>query len=217
MARTASSETPEAQPARAASRRGPSKGDLREAAILDAVTRLLEDKSFTEISVEEIAAAAGISRSSFYFYFPSKDALLHALDERLGREALERNERDLPLPEAIKRSIEYSFRSWRSQGAVYRAIVSSMGSDRELAELWDSHVNQMVARAAERIRRERRDGRARPGPPSAHALASALTTLNEQALLAQAARRPFAIDDSELVRTLTTIWLRAIYGTDSPS
>jgi len=202
---------------RARSRRGPSKGDLREAAILDAVSGLLEHKAFAEISVEEIATSAGISRSSFYFYFPSKDAVLHALDERLGREALERHEGDLPLPEAVKRSIEYSVRSWREQGHVYRAIVSSMGSDRDLAALWDGHVAEMVARAAERIRRERRDGRALPGPPSAHALASALITLNEQTLLAHAAARPFAIDDAELVRTLTAIWLRAIYGTDVPA
>lgn len=216
MARAATSEPRDGQPRRPASRRGPSKGDLREAAILDAVSRLLEHKSFSDISVEEIAAGAGISRSSFYFYFPSKDALLHALDERLGREALERHEGDLPLPEAIRRSIVYSVRAWQEQGPVFRAIVSSMGSDQELAELWDGHVNEMVARAAERIRRERRDGRARPGPPSAHALASALTTLNEQVLLSHAAGRPFAIDEAELVRTLTTIWLRAIYGADEP-
>lgn len=199
------------------SRRGPSKGDLREQAILDTATALLEKKPFSDISVEEIAAGAGISRSSFYFYFSSKDALLRALDERLGRAALDRHQGDLDLPQAIRRSIEYAFSSWQEQGPVYRAIVSSMGSDRQLAEQWDSQVSEMVARAAERIRRERRAGRALAGPPSAHALASALTTLNEQCMLALTAERPFAIETSEIVKTLTAIWLRAIYGSDPPS
>lgn len=198
------------------SRRRPSKGDLREQAILDAAAALLEEKPFAEIAVEEIATAAGISRSSFYFYFPSKEALLRALDARLGSAALDRHHGDLPLPEAIRRNVENAFRSWQEQGPLYRAIVSNLGSDGELSEQWDSQVTEMVARAEERIRRERRAGRALPGPPSAHSLASALTSLNEQCMLAITAGRPFAVDASEVVKTLTAIWLRAIYGTDRP-
>lgn len=198
------------------SRRAASKGDLREQAILDTATALLRKKPFADISVEEIAAGAGISRSSFYFYFCSKEALLRALDERIGRAALERHQGDLELPDAVRRSIEYAVRGWREQGPIYKAIISQMASDRLLAEQWDGQVTEMVARAAERIKRERRRGKALPAPPSARALASALTTLNEQCMMAVTSGRPFAINDGEIVQTLTAIWLRAIYGTDQP-
>lgn len=50
--------------------------------ILDALQRLLEDRSLQTISVSEIAQTAGIGKGSIYYYFPSKDAILEALVER---------------------------------------------------------------------------------------------------------------------------------------
>lgn len=40
------------------------------------------DKGFDATSVEEIAAAAGISRAGFFYHFPDKNALARALIER---------------------------------------------------------------------------------------------------------------------------------------
>ena len=49
--------------------------------------RLLEVRSLSEISVDDLAKGAGISRPTFYFYFPSKDAVLLTLVERVIAEA----------------------------------------------------------------------------------------------------------------------------------
>ena len=54
-------------------------GDDREQAILETARHLLEEKPFTEISVDDLAKGAGISRPTFYFYFPSKEAVLLSL------------------------------------------------------------------------------------------------------------------------------------------
>src|SRR6478672_13177859 len=62
-------------------------GDDRELAILETATRLLEERSIAEISVDDLAKGAGISRPTFYFYFPSKDAVLFALFEQVINEA----------------------------------------------------------------------------------------------------------------------------------
>ena len=51
-------------------------GDDRELAILETAERLLDERSFAEISVDDLAKGAGISRPTFYFYFTSKDAVL---------------------------------------------------------------------------------------------------------------------------------------------
>lgn len=50
--------------------------------ILDALQRLLKDKKIQNISVSEIARAAGMGKGSIYYYFPSKEAILNALIER---------------------------------------------------------------------------------------------------------------------------------------
>src|SRR5207248_11581246 len=46
-------------------------GDERERAILQTAEELLRERSLTDIAVDEPARGAGISRSTFYFYFPS--------------------------------------------------------------------------------------------------------------------------------------------------
>ena len=51
------------------------------------LNRLLEERPFAEISVDDLAKGAGISRPTFYFYFPSKDAVLMTLFERVIAEA----------------------------------------------------------------------------------------------------------------------------------
>ena len=62
-------------------------GDERERAILATAERLLEERPLGEISVEDLASGAGISRPTFYFYFPSKDAVLLTLVDRMVEEA----------------------------------------------------------------------------------------------------------------------------------
>ena len=54
---------------------------------LTTAERLLEHRPLAEISVDDLAKGAGISRPTFYFYFPSKDAVLLTLLERVIVEA----------------------------------------------------------------------------------------------------------------------------------
>src|SRR5919109_4491802 len=68
-------------------RRPRATGDDRERAILTTAERLLEERSLHEISVDDLARGAGISRPTFYFYFPSKEAVLLTLLDRMVEEA----------------------------------------------------------------------------------------------------------------------------------
>src|SRR5271154_3169135 len=62
-------------------------GDERETAILQTAERLLQERSLSQISVDDLARGAGISRPSFYFYFPSKAAVVLTLVDRMVEEA----------------------------------------------------------------------------------------------------------------------------------
>src|SRR6478609_10009072 len=68
-------------------------GDERERAIRATAERLLEEQPLNEISVEDLARGAGISRPTFYFYFPSKDAVvLTLIDHMVEEAAIDRDE-----------------------------------------------------------------------------------------------------------------------------
>src|ERR1700743_1657023 len=56
-------------------------GDDRELPILTTAERLLEERAFADISVDDLAKGAGLSRPTFYFYFKSKEAVLLSLRE----------------------------------------------------------------------------------------------------------------------------------------
>jgi AcrR family transcriptional regulator len=60
--------------------------------LLDAAERLLEDRTFHELSVADVVAEASSSVGSFYARFPEKEALRQALLERYVHDMLEGGE-----------------------------------------------------------------------------------------------------------------------------
>ena len=61
---------------------------VREDAIISSVNRLLADKGFDLMTVDEVAADVGIAKASLYKHFPSKEALAAAAMVRLLERAL---------------------------------------------------------------------------------------------------------------------------------
>lgn len=197
-------------------RRGPTKGDLKEQAILETCERLLGDRPLRDINVDELAAGAGISRPTFYFYFESKDAVLRALVERIADALLRQSENwlergDDPPAEIARRSIDTSARLWREHGPVLRAAVEASADDRDMRAFWEATIGRFVRQSARAIDEERRAGEA-PHGPDAEALAKALVWMNERCFYTSSLGLGPALPEDELVSTLTAIWLRGIYG-----
>jgi TetR/AcrR family transcriptional regulator of autoinduction and epiphytic fitness len=80
----------------------------REDAIVDAVNRLLAEKGFDLMTVDEVAADVGIAKASLYKHFDSKEALAAAAMTRmLSRAAaqLQRIANDMPDPLARLKAV----------------------------------------------------------------------------------------------------------------
>jgi AcrR family transcriptional regulator len=58
--------------------------------ILDGADRLLARYGYSKMTVDDIARAAGIGKGSVYLHFPSKEAVVLALVDRMVRDVFER-------------------------------------------------------------------------------------------------------------------------------
>ncbi|MGU3434147.1 TetR/AcrR family transcriptional regulator [Actinomycetes bacterium M1A6_2h] len=52
--------------------------------ILDALEQLLLDQGLTQVTLEAVAAKAGVSKGGLLYHFPSKEAMLAGMVRRLG-------------------------------------------------------------------------------------------------------------------------------------
>ncbi|MDE3069395.1 MAG: TetR/AcrR family transcriptional regulator [Acidobacteriota bacterium] len=194
--------------------------DEREQAIMRTAELLLERCSLKEISVDDLARGAGISRPAFYFYFPSKDAVVLTLVDRLVEEATNAKEEALdqgiddPVA-AWRRSIKIFYEMLDAHRAVIRAVVELSATNAEARELRCQLTEGWVGRATSRIEAERRRGAAKRGLP-ARELATALVQMNERVMLAVFAEEKPAVSAGKLVDVLGEIWLSAIYGDSHP-
>lgn len=209
-----------ARPARG--RRAPRvSGDERERAILETAERLLEKRPLHEISIDDLARGAGISRPTFYFYFPSKEAVLLTLLDRMVEEArtgrgdaLDRFAED--PPHWLRQGITAIYETFRSHRAVTLAAADARAASAEVRELWARVMEQFVEETTGAIEHERARGAAPDGVP-ARDLAVALNLMNERVLLATFAGHTPAVDEAKVIDALVMVWIRAIYGTIDPT
>ncbi len=205
----------------ARSRRTPRpSGDDRELAILATAERLLEQCDFSEISIDDLARGAGISRPTFYFYFPSKTAVLLTLLDRVIVQAegsagqlLDRLAEDPRT--RWRETIEGFFETFRSHRAVALACAQVRHSNAEVRDLWRVVTEGWVRHTEAAIEAERRRGAA-PAGISARDLAVVLNAMNERVLYATFAGAEPAVAETDVVDVLLDVWLNSIYQTRTP-
>lgn len=191
-------------------------GDDREQAILETAERLLAERGLADVSVDDLAKGAGLSRPTFYFYFPSKEAVLLTLFERVVLEA------DAAL-EALDSAppTEPTHLLWREG---IRVFVETFGAHRavslaanlartnaDIAELWSRFMQKWVEHTEAVIEFERSRGVA-PVTVPARDLSTALNLLNEKIMLSSWSGLQPAVPDEAVLDTLVHIWTSSIYG-----
>jgi TetR/AcrR family transcriptional regulator, ethionamide resistance regulator len=191
-------------------------GDDREQAILATAERLLEGRSLADISVDDLAKGAGLSRPTFYFYFKSKEAVLLSLLEPVI--ALADSEFDgavqrLPAdPRRVWRNgIKAFFTAFASHRALARAATEALATSAELRATWSGFMQKWIDQTATMIAAERARGAAPDTIPAAD-LATSLNQMNERTMMAALSAEAPAVDPDRVVDTLTHIWVSSIYG-----
>ena len=81
------------------------KGERRRQELLRIAYRLFTEKGYDNTSVDEIIAAAGIAKGTYYYHFPSKEATLEAVIDMMLNEEIAQAEAivsaPLPVPQKI--------------------------------------------------------------------------------------------------------------------
>lgn len=191
-------------------------GDDRELAIRNTAERLLEQRPLADISVDDLAKGAGISRPTFYFYFKSKDAVLLSLLEPMIAQAdaeFDGAVHRLPAdPRRVWRSgIKAFFTAFDSHRAIARAGTEALAASTEFRAIWNGFMQKWITQTAAMITAERDRGAA-PHTIPARDLATSLNQMNERAIMATLSDEQPAVTRDRLVDTLAHIWVNSIYG-----
>lgn len=188
-----------------------------QAAVLAATERLLRERPLDALSVGDIIAAAGISRSSFYAYFPSKTAVIaDALRRVMDEVHVAVSPLSSPPEGDAEAVVRLSLRRWvevgRRHGALLRAVSEQWPRDAQLRALWFDMLQSLATGTAAVIGAARRGGQAPPGA-DARALATCLIWGYERvlhvALVGDAEGLP---DPDAVIEPLVQMMMGGVYG-----
>jgi mycofactocin system transcriptional regulator len=139
------------RPARRGRPRGTSTRELELIAL-----RLFAEQGFHETTVEQIAAAAGVSTRTFFRYFDAKSSVLwHTFDAEVDaiRDALSRAPDDLPVMDAVRHAVLAANHYRAADVPELRTRMTLVGTVPELAasatvryDAWERAISEFVGR-----------------------------------------------------------------------
>ncbi len=112
--------------------------DDRRAQLLALGLRLFAERSYDEVSIDELARAAGVSKGLLYHYFPTKRDLYTAALRHASQQLLDETlpPVDLLPEERARRGIETYLTFVDRHGPAYVALMrGGLGADREIANI----------------------------------------------------------------------------------
>ena len=180
--------------------------------VMRSALELSEQASFRDLTVDEIARAAGLSRSAFYTHFRDKHELLLAAVEQVAEELYRMADRwwrgEGPPAERVRRALEGVVAVYAEHAPVLRLATEVSTYDDEMRAVWIGIVDRFIAATADHIRSEQRQGLI-PATLEPQATAEGLVWMNERCsyiYLARGDRTP-----QELVAAMAPVWTAALY------
>ncbi|MUL82517.1 MULTISPECIES: TetR/AcrR family transcriptional regulator [unclassified Mycolicibacterium] len=211
------STTPQGTPARSpVDRRQPQRSDQRRTAILAALDEHQRQTGFDAINIAEVARAAGVGRSAFYF--DNKAAAVAALLEPMHEALLAANtilaNTAEPPRSRVRDTLEAVARTAEEHRYLFQAMWEASGINAAVRDMWDDARESFVPAVAAVIAGERAAGRA-PDGPEPRVLASLLMELNDRLVERIIVGGP--LTRQQLLEGAEAMWMGTVYGTISES
>ncbi|MFD0149500.1 TetR/AcrR family transcriptional regulator [Streptomyces sp. NPDC127132] len=203
----------------ASTTRRPSQAADRRAVLEQRITSVLEERlrdgaTFTELSVEQIAKAAGISRSTFYLYFRDKaDVLLRLSGSLKDRSYLIAASWTPTGPDGgvdgLARAYVDILRHYRENAALLAAINEVAAYDPQVHEVWTADQHRFIDNLVNVLKAEQREGRTPAGV--APELAARMIVQGGSQILAQQVSASDGSDDEAVARELARCYWYGVY------
>lgn len=190
------------------------KGDRTEGALLDSVEELLAEAPLTDLTLAQIAARAGLSRSSVYFYFDSKNAVVEAAALRLLERLLDdfashAASAEEPIATSVDRYLASLSTLWRSSTPLLSAAIDLLGQRPALRAAWERALERSADSFAAVIDQKRTQG-VLPDIGDSRAAALAVCWMCERTHYILYTREHTAEEEERLPATLRPLILRSI-------
>ena len=184
-----------------------------EDAILAAAREALLEEPYDAVTIEGIARRAYVSRTTVYFYFPNKRAVVDRLIQRAFADILEaaspylEGEGDprAELHAALAGVVAIVDRD----ASILRLALWLYGREDQLPAEWAPHIQRLVVAGAKRIARDQKRGLA-PDDIPARTSALALSAMVERHVGMEIVRS--GRDGHDSIGVLSELWWRAVYS-----
>jgi AcrR family transcriptional regulator len=130
--------------------------DARRKQLVELATRAFSERSYDEVSIDDLARAAGISKGLLYHYFPTKRDLyvagLRATADELIARTIAAAAIDLPPIDRMRAGLDAYLDTVSGHARAFVALMrGGVGSDPQVAAVVESvrqtYVEQLLARA----------------------------------------------------------------------
>jgi AcrR family transcriptional regulator len=196
-----------------------SRGDRQRDAIIAAVTELLQERSFADLSVSTISERAGVARSGFYFYFDSKYAVLAVIVadamaelDKLTHDFAPREPEESPA-EFARRMVGYAAAVYSSHDPIMGACNLARNTDAQIREIMDDFQDTVIDKIVGLVKQ---DSGARPVSDDIQALVRTLTAVTSMTLAHDSSFVGRNQDPAGAVEIVERLWLSALWGGPSP-
>src|SRR6478672_5179439 len=122
--------------------------DARRAELLSAGEHVFTSKPLEDVSIEDIAEAAGVSKNLLYHYFSGKRELYLETIRAAADELLRRTDPDMSLPpiERLRSSIDNHLHHIEEHAEGYIKLLRGAGGDPEVLEILSAAHRRVVDR-----------------------------------------------------------------------
>jgi AcrR family transcriptional regulator len=177
--------------------------------IIDAANRLLRERRYRDLTVEDVMAEAGLTRTVFYRHFDGIASIVLGLsDELLAAVVTEGDTGDPTDRGMMRRQLELTVDAFHQYGPLFLALDEASHHDDHVERAYRASIDRAVDILVDGLQRGIALGHT-PRMP-VRDVAEALNAMNRQYLLDLAARAP-SFDRDAALEALWTVWTRTAW------